>query len=189
MLLITRTDKSFLRLIASLSLVFGLVINVPSNALAAKAIDVSPTQADMPVVPNVSFTDLRGAPFKLQDISGKLRVLHYWATWCAPCVEELPHLDKIQADYQRYGLKVITISLDAQGERVVRDFLQNHRITNLEPYLEPSGRDARRLGVNGLPTSIFIDSRGRAVARTNGPIDWQSNEAKQALEQMLGLTR
>lgn len=182
-----RTDKSFLRRIASLSLAVCWLMAAPAHAAFNTSLEAKPPLPNEPKVPNISFVDLRGAPFKFNEISGKLRIIHYWATWCGPCIKELPYLDRTQAQYERYGLKVVAISLDTQGPSLVKDFFSLHNITHLEPYIAQDNRDARRIGISGVPASIFVDAKGFEITRANGPVDWESDSVQQTLRNLLGL--
>lgn len=181
-----RTDKSFLRRIASLSVAFCWVFSSPAPAADNTRL-TSQMPADFaPKLPDVTFSDLRGAPLSLARLPAKLRILHYWATWCAPCVKELPHLDALQGEYERYGLKVAAISIDAR-EQLVESFYRQNAIANLPAYIDKTSRGPRMLDVTGVPTSIFVDDKGRELARATGPVDWTDPEIRRTVRSMLGL--
>ncbi len=114
-----------------------------------------------------------------------LTAVHFWATWCAPCVEELPALDAAQARYKARGLNILAIALDGNNTAKVQRFFAEHGIQNLSPYLdgEPSGFFGTKS--NGLPITFFVDSEGDIIARAEGPMDWEHSATTGFLDQHL----
>ena len=108
-------------------------------------------------------TDGDGKPVTLQDFAGQVVLLNFWATWCAPCVREMPSLDRLQAKLGGEGLAVVTVSRDRGGANVVMPFYERLELTNLGVYLDPKGAFSRAFKVRGLPTTILIDREGRVV--------------------------
>jgi thiol-disulfide isomerase/thioredoxin len=131
--------------------------------------------------PAISFRDAEGKELTLADFRGRLLVVNYWATWCAPCVEEMPSLDRLHAALSPEGIEVAAISVDRGGMRQVAPFFEVHGLKHLPVYLDPSGASMRALGVRGLPTTIVIDRRGRDAGRLEGAADWNSDAAKRLL--------
>ena len=101
-----------------------------------------------------------------------LVLVNFWATWCKPCVEEMPSLDKLQSLFDPQELKIITVATGRNNKKTIAKFFSNQMIVNLENFRDPKGFLATRLGIFGLPASIIISSDGNEIGRLIGPIDW-----------------
>ena len=144
------------------------------------------TPLDPPVpAPLGTFYDLSGAPVKLSDFKGRLVLLNFWATWCAPCVREMPSLDRLQAAYRHRGLAVLGVSIDRGGMAAVRPFIQRLSLLHMGLYLDTKSVLARAFGIVGLPTTFVIDPKGLVVAVMNGPAEWDSEDAKALVDHYL----
>ena len=131
------------------------------------------------------FLDGSGAPLSLSAFRGKVIVVNLWATWCAPCIREMPTLDAVQAELGPAGLKVIAISQDREGATVAAPFKISNGWSNLDLYVEPTTKFARAAGVKGLPTTFIIDKAGNEVARLQGTAEWDSPEMKKIFGDLL----
>lgn len=119
-------------------------------------------------------------------LSGKPVLLNLWATWCAPCVEEMPTLDALAGDYAG-KLRVVTASQDLEGAARVAPFFTAQKFAHLEPWLDPENSLSSALGGEGvLPTTVLYDASGQEVARVVGGFDWQSAEAKALVDEAIG---
>ncbi len=136
--------------------------------------------------PEVSFTDAQGKSFTLADFRGRVVLLNFWATWCVPCVQEMPSLDKLQAKLAGPGFTAAAISVDRQGLEVVRPFLAKTAIESLPTYLDPSGAAMHAFGVRGLPTTMIIDAEGREAGRIEGMARWDTPEAEALIRFYVG---
>jgi thiol-disulfide isomerase/thioredoxin len=145
------------------------------QAEAAKAGTVDRSRAGT-AAPGTRFEDPDGEKVTLADFRGKPVLLNLWATWCAPCVKELPTLDALQT---REGerLKVLTVSQDMEGRAKVEAFLAKRTYRTLEAWLDPEMALMSDLGVSSLPTTILYDAQGREVWRVAGDKDWAGPEA------------
>ena len=131
--------------------------------------------------PDAVFTDPDGKPAKLADFKGKPVLVNLWATWCAPCVKELPTLDRLA---RSGGVKVVAVSQDDAPHASVVAFLQAHHIATLEPYQDSKMGLSGALGPDTvLPTSILVDASGKEVWRYVGDLDWTSPEAAKLLSE------
>ena len=129
--------------------------------------------------PAAEFAGPDGKPVKLADFKGKPVLVNLWATWCAPCVEELPTLDSLSSSG---AIRVIAVSQDTGPQPSVVAFLQSHKITTLKAYHDPKMALSGALGPDTvLPTSILIDAGGKEVWRYTGDLDWNSMEATNLL--------
>jgi thiol-disulfide isomerase/thioredoxin len=111
-------------------------------------------------------------------------VVNMWATWCAPCVVELPSLDALAKALAPQDIAVLPLSSDRGGAAAVESWYRQHGITGLPVLLDPKGALARAFNARGIPTTVVINASGRVVARLEGAADWGS-PAAQALIQKL----
>ncbi|HEY0419607.1 MAG TPA: TlpA disulfide reductase family protein [Acetobacteraceae bacterium] len=144
-------------------------------------------EQDPPRIPaEASFTDEAGAPATLASFAGKGLVVNLWATWCAPCVAEMPALQALARIVAAEGILVLPVSSDRGGAEVVRQFYAAHDITALPVWLDPKGEAGRAWGARGLPTTLLIDRQGRERARLEGAADWASPDTVAAVRRLTG---
>jgi thiol-disulfide isomerase/thioredoxin len=133
---------------------------------------------DTPVAaPDLKFTDEQGKTRALSDFRGKVIVLNLWATWCTPCLAEMPMLDRLQHQLGDQGAIVIALSLDRGGKDAVKAFYQQADIRNLGVFLDPSMRAISDARTSGLPTTLLIDANGMELGRVTGPMEWDAPAA------------
>ncbi len=132
--------------------------------------------------PAIVFEDPDGAPSRMADFRGRPVLVNLWATWCGPCVVEMPSLDALAA---REGdrVKVLTLSQDLDGRQKVTDFFGERRFAHIEPYLDPELGFMMTLGIDTLPTTILYDAQGVEVWRMTGMADWESERAERLLRE------
>jgi thiol-disulfide isomerase/thioredoxin len=132
---------------------------------------------EVKMAPRVAFLDKHGRKLTLEKFRGRIVVLNLWATWCTPCVAEMPMLDRLQAQLEDHGVVVVALSLDHGGPKVVREFFREHEIDELKIYVDPTMRAQGALAANGLPTTILIDREGRERGRIEGAAEWDEPRA------------
>lgn len=133
-------------------------------------------------LPQVTVVDPSGTKLNLAEASGKPMLLNLWATWCAPCVKELPTLDALSR--QPGAPRVIAVSQD-RGERPSIDaFLRAHKIEDVESWRDPKMALPGALNAQVLPTTIYYDASGREVWRYVGDLDWTGEEARKLLAEL-----
>lgn len=137
----------------------------------------------------VTFTDRDGDEHSLADWQGKVVLLNFWATWCAPCREEMPALDALQAALGGDDFEVVTIATGRNAVDRIDAFFTEIGVENLPVLLDPRQQVARDMGVMGLPVTVLIDREGNEVARYLGDADWASDAAQQLVTQMIETTR
>ena len=120
------------------------------------------------------FVDGKGREMTLDAFRGRVVLLNIWATWCVPCREEMPTLDRLQATLGGDGFHVLPLSIDRAGMKPVRRFYRQIGLTNLGMYLADSTRAMFALGITGLPTTILIGRDGQELGRLVGPAEWDS---------------
>jgi thiol-disulfide isomerase/thioredoxin len=142
----------------------------------------------VPPVPvaGFTFTDGSGRPVAIGDLAGRIVLLNLWATWCAPCVREMPALDRLQARLGGPDFEVVALSLDRGGRDQVVPFLERLGVGNLALYLDPESAAMRELSPRGLPTTLLIDREGREVGRLEGAAEWDSPDALRLIRHYLG---
>jgi len=132
------------------------------------------------------FTDGEGETRRLADFAGQGVVVNLWATWCVPCVAEMPALQAMAKALAGDRIAVLPLSSDRGGAPVVRRFYASHDIQGLGVWLDPKGEAARAWGVRGLPTTLVVDRQGREVARVEGAVDWASADTLAELRRLVG---
>ncbi|VAV88039.1 hypothetical protein MNBD_ALPHA06-7 [hydrothermal vent metagenome] len=141
-----------------------------------------------PAQPNAVFLDGNGQQRQLSEFNGKVILLNVWATWCPPCVEEMPSLDQLQAQLGGADFAVVAISVDRQIKDA-ESFFADHNINNLALYQDKGFDVVRQLYVkdypSGLPISVLYDRQGRELARLSGGFDWVSEAAISRIEQAI----
>ena len=129
-----------------------------------------------PAQPNLVYTDGDGNEVRLSDYRGKVILVNFWATWCGPCVEEMPALDRLQAEMGGDQFDVVTVSLD-RGIEPARDFLARMELENLPLIHDGTFSSPGLVNALGLPMSILYDPYGREIGRLPAPAEWDSEEA------------
>ena len=127
--------------------------------------------------PLVTFLDEDGAKLTLEKFRGRVVVLNLWATWCTPCIAEMPMLDRLQHQLENLGVVVVALSLDRGGPVAVREFYDEPGIEHLAVYVDPTMRAQGDLNTIGLPTTILIDRDGNDRGRIVGPAEWDDAAA------------
>lgn len=115
----------------------------------------------------------------------KVTVINFWATWCAPCREEMPSLSKLIESVKEDNFSIIVVAAGRNSDESINKFFLSHEISNFKSYRDPKGELSSALGVLGLPTTIIIDQHSREVARLIGGADWNSETAIQLIKHML----
>lgn len=127
--------------------------------------------------PLLTFLDEDGEKLTLERFRGKIVVLNLWATWCTPCIAEMPLLDRLQQQLESVGVVVVALSIDRGGPEVVREFYDEHEIEHLGVYVDPTMRAQNDISAFALPTTIIIDREGNDRGRIVGPAEWDDAEA------------
>lgn len=164
-------------LAASGTLAAGLIARKPhAGELDDLATALKPT--DPPAAaPDIVFDAADGSAHHLKDFRGHGMVINLWATWCVPCVEEMPSLARLAKTLAPDDIAVLPLSSDRGGAGAVEAFYQQHGITGLPVLLDPKSAAVHAWHARGIPTSLVIDKQGREVARMEGSADWSTPAA------------
>jgi thiol-disulfide isomerase/thioredoxin len=123
---------------------------------------------------DLRFSGGAGRPTSLAAFRGRVVLLNVWATWCPPCLEEMPTLDRLQAALGGPGFEVVALSIDHGGLPVVQAFFDRTSIKHLQPYMDTFGDAQSNLAVAGVPLTLLIDREGREIGRKLGPAVWDN---------------
>ena len=140
------------------------------------------------LMPAVNLDSMEGTVLNLGAVQGTPVLLNLWATWCAPCVKEMPLLDELAEDYGE-DIRVVAASQDLGSRDKVAGFFAERDFAMLQPWLDPQNQLMEALGVDVLPTTIMYDALGQEVWRVTGDFDWCSAEARAAVDEALSPPR
>jgi len=144
----------------------------------------SPTTPPRPA-PDFTVRARSGEAVRLADLKGRPVLINFWATWCVPCVSEMPALEALAAERAGTPLVIIAVSEDRKGESVVAPFVERLGLKKLPIYLDPETKALHAFESDALPTTILIDRRGREVGRLLGAASWDSVAARRLIDRLL----
>jgi thiol-disulfide isomerase/thioredoxin len=150
----------------------GPLAGLNKGAMAAFLARPKPLDLD-----EVSFVDGEGRTKSLSDWRGKVVLLSIWATWCVPCREEVPMLDRLEAELGGKDFQVVAVNIDRGGGDKPKTFLAETGATHLALYTDPSSKLFSKIKAVGMPTTLLIDREGREIGRLVGPAVWDSPDA------------
>ena len=156
-------------------IIFIFLIN---NALANAEPDIKNLiiNKELKKINSLTFLDAQNNKINLEDYQGKLILINFWATWCAPCKEEMPSLDQLQINNKLFNLKIFPINIGQDKVNKAQKFFDDLDIKNLEIYFDTSINLAKKLSLRGVPTSILINKDGQEFARIIGSIDFNDDK-------------
>lgn len=167
--------------ICCLRLAFALAAGTPWALVHAAPAEVAATP-EKAKAPDWELTDLEGQPLRSSDFKGKVLVVDFWATWCAPCVSEIPGYIELQKKYEAQGLAFVGLSLDAGGPDVVRKFVKAHKV-NYPVGLAGDQVQAAFGGFEAIPTTFVIGRDGRIAYKKTGAM--KKSEFEEILKPLL----
>ena len=140
------------------------------------------------MVPGVVFQNRAGRDLTFEAFRGQVMLINFWATWCAPCVAEMPSIAELDQRLGGEDFAVVAISLDREGPSLAGPFLDKVKAGSLDLYTETNLLMLPAFGENGLPVSVLVDRAGREIARLRGPADWASPEAEALIKYLIDPT-
>lgn len=166
----------------------GQISGVGGDAPALRGLAAMARMDPPAPLPPFTFTTADGRLLHVADYTGangRGAVLNFWATWCAPCVEEMPSLALLARALEADRIAVLPVSADRGGAGVVTPFFRNHAIEGLPVLLDPGSEAVHALRLGGLPTTVLVGPDGLERARLEGSADWGSPEAARLVREML----
>lgn len=167
-------NRTWLTTVLAALLAVGVLYGIGYGPVHAKAAMPAPLTAETKAaaVPQAPFADAAGAKHRIADYKGHYVLVNLWATWCAPCVSELPALAKLQASVP--GLKVLAVDVGHDNTDKAAAFLKSHKVAELGTYVDTDLALLHAFGAYGLPTTVLIDPSGKEIAKSEGPGEWAS---------------
>ena len=144
-----------------------------------------PVHAVPKSLPALAFVDGDRQKRTLASFKGKLVLLNIWATWCTPCREEMPTLDRLQAKLGSDQFEVIALSIDRAEVSLIEKFYEELGLDALAVYVDPTGSASTTLNVIGIPATLLINSQGEEMGRVLGPAEWDAPEMVEAIQHYL----
>jgi thiol-disulfide isomerase/thioredoxin len=180
--------RCILRLVAGAGIAAALAGAASAADLARLATgamaEFKPASPPKPVA-EIAFEDKSGAKIGLDAFKGRVVLVNLWATWCAPCREEMPSLDRLQAKLGSKDFEVVALSLDRAGRDKAKAFLEQIGVKHLALYIDPTMKAGRALDATGMPTTLLIGRDGKELGRLIGPAEWDSKEAQALIKAAL----
>ena len=155
-----------------------IFIFLMSNTFADEALGLKNIiiHKDLKKYDSLVFLDHKNNQFNLKDFKGKLILLNFWATWCAPCKEEMPSLDKLQINENLNNLKIFPINVGNDSTEKSEKFFESLEIQNLKLYFDNPFTLAKKLSLRGIPTSVLLNKEGNEFARIIGSINFEDKK-------------
>ena len=139
--------------------------------------------------PKTIFFDTGGKELTLNDFKGRLTLVNFWATWCAPCRKEMPSLEVLSNQIGGDTFQVVTIATMRSSEEAVKKFFNDNNIIDLPNFRDPKGYLARASGVAALPLTILLDRNGNEISRLIGDADWAQDETIEFIKKAIEIDR
>ena len=172
------------RIITPIYIIWMLTISTIVFAKAPTDGDMAKFTEQIPPkpAPNTPFISPDGKIINLHDLKGTWVLLNFWATWCAPCIRELPSIYELQKNTINNKFKILLVSIDKLGRKTYEPFLRNLNLHDLESASDPKLKLMRSLKLTGIPTTLLLDPNGRIVGKLIGDASWSSRSAKKLID-------
>lgn len=190
-------SRTLFMAVALLSVIAGAIVGSRYYGLGSAALKGSEASTTLDIgsqqflrwespraLPLLSFEDEAGKTLTLADFRGRTVLLNIWATWCPPCREEMPSLDRLNAKRGGPAFEVVALSIDSD-RAAVKPFYRETGIKTLREYFDPNGRASAALGAFAVPVTLLIDKNGREIGRALGPAEWDSAAVESLVDEAL----
>lgn len=171
-----------------LAVVISLVIaSLLWDDSSLESLKMSSTPQSYPA-PDFRFPDIDGKTIRLSDYRGKIVLVNVWATWCAPCVYEMPSMEKLYKEFKGQHFEILAVSIDEVGGEAVAPFMKKYKLT-FPALLDPEGSIKALYGVTGIPETFIIDAAGMVIGKIIGPRDWDTPEVFRFFRKLIQQSR
>ena len=154
--------------------VLVVILSLKLNDSAFKFSNQVAIKDNMPA-PDFTFPGLDGKMVSLSDYKGKVVLLNIWATWCPPCVEEMPSMERLYQKFKGQNFEILAVSIDEPGLKVVAPFMKKSNLT-FPALIDSEGAIKAVYGITGIPESFIIDKQGNLIKKIMGPVDWATRD-------------
>jgi peroxiredoxin len=137
-------------------------------------LNYSPLKTGLPA-PNFTFPGLDGKMVSLSDYRGNVVLVNIWATWCPPCVDEMPSMERLYRELKGENFEILAVSIDSLGTKAVVPFMKKYKLT-FPPLMDPDGTIQTLYQTTGIPESFIVDQEGILIEKIIGPRDWATSE-------------
>jgi peroxiredoxin len=175
-----RREALIMKSVQKASLIVAFILLTAMGAYSPADSDKNPPVTEKAA--DFSLKDLRGATVSFSSMRGKVVLMNFWATWCPPCVSEMPSLNKLYQELRAHGFEVVAVSLDRSAEDV-REYVGKKDFAFLV-LMDEGNKVSRRYKVFSTPTTFLIDRKGNIVERFYGEYDWQDRDIKAKIEKL-----
>lgn len=151
-----------------------IVVSLVQDDSSLESVKMSSIGEGIPA-PDFTFPGLDGKNTSLSDYKGKVVLVNIWATWCPPCVYEMPSMQKLYNEFNGKNFEILAVSIDAAGVDAVAPFMKKHKLS-FPALMDPKGTIKSMYRVTGIPESFIIDKQGILVGKIIGPRDWATQE-------------
>ena len=169
-----KTNQRNIIFFSLVALGFAITFSLKQNDSIFKYSKQIAIEEELPA-PDFTLPGLNGELISLSEFKGNVVLINIWATWCPPCVYEMPSMEKLHQQFKNEKFKILAISIDSQGAKAVAPFMKNHNLT-FQALIDPAGTIRTSYGVNSIPQSFIIDKQGHLLKKIIGPIDWATPE-------------
>ena len=135
--------------------------------------------------PDFTFPGLDGKMVRLADYRGKVVLVNIWATWCKPCVDEMPSMEKLYRKFKGEDFEILAVSIDAPGLKVVAPFMKKYNLT-FPALIDSEGAVKTVYGITGVPESFIIDQQGILIKKIVGPVNWATPNIFRFFSELIG---
>ena len=136
------------------------------------------------IVDSFNIEDLNGKKIEVSDSKNKILVLNFWATWCPPCIKEIPDLQKLQSDFQK-DVEIFFISVDANFKKTVPKFLKKNKLSGLKVFNDEKLLISKKFNVKIMPTTIIINKNFKESHRVTGYVEWSTQKYRGLIKSLL----
>lgn len=177
------TRRAVLTVFAAALLVLGQAPASSQAQVNYKAVPILQPMKDLAPTPDFALATPDGKKISLKDFHGKVVLLNFWASWCTPCREEMPGMEKLYQEYKQNNFAILAVAVKDRKQDAI-DFVRELKLT-YAIALDPDGKVGQLYGAWGLPATYLIGPKGEGLARGWGPADWYSQPARRLIQDLL----